>query len=626
MAAAICALISVPLVTYAAEQPLRIEREFVRYEINQDGSYAESRETAIKVLKDTALSAAKSASVSYSTSIQKAEVVAAYTLKADGRRIPVPQGNYQLNTSSGRDGDSPFYSDETTLSVVFPDLAVGDTTVFAYRLVANQPMFDGHFSVIESFNPATYYGDVRITIDAPASLQAQHQSWQMEEGAPRGAAARKVVEWRWRNRKPVDPATLRDSVYNPERYPGYAWSTFTDYAQIARAYGERAAAKAIPTPRVRALADEVAGDAKEPRDVAKRLYEWVSRNISYAGNCIGLGAVVPRDLDVVLDNRMGDCKDHATLLEALLAARGIESTQALINAGSSYALPRVPVASVVNHVINYLPGFDLYVDSTAATAPFDTLPAQLADKPVLLVNGHRDDARTPKRRRGNDWQKLWTSLSIRPDGSVKGRQKLELNGRLAVAAREQFRDMAPDDEAKLVKRYFRGAALRANGSVRHDDPAPMLEHFVLEADFEVERAIPPSGGFALTPWFVSYAPLQAVVLRNTGDEEQPAGESNCGGILSEEEYELEFPTGVDIVAMPSDVSVEQGEVTYSAIHRREGQRLHAKRSLDDRTPGPVCSAEYNADYARTMRQLLPALRQQVVYVDRGINTPAAGSP
>jgi hypothetical protein len=242
------------------------------------------------------------------------------------------------------------------------------------------------------------------------------------------------------------------------------------------------------------------------------------------------------------------------------------------------------------------------------------------------VKGHRDDARTPKRRSGNDWQKLWTSLSIQPDGSVKGHQKLELNGRLAVAAREQFRDMASDDEAKLVKRYFRGAALRANGSVRHDDPAPMLEHFVLEADFEVERAIPPSGGFALTPWFVSYAPLQAVVLRNTGDEEQPAGESNCGGILSEEEYELEFPGGIEIVAMPSDVSVQQGAVTYSATHRREGQRLHVKRSLDDRTSGPVCSAEYNADYARTMRQLLPSLRQQVVYVDRGNNTPAAGSP
>ena len=627
VAIAAVAFLSGPVAAQRAEPPVRIEREIIRYEINADGSHAESRETAIKVLKDSALSSAKTASVSYSTSIQKAEVVAAYTLKSDGRRVQVPQGNYQLNSSAGRGGDSPFYSDETTLSVVFPDLAVGDTTVFAYRLVATQPMFEGHFSVIENFNPSTYYGEVQVTIDAPMSLKAQRQSWQMQEATPPAAAGRQVVEWRWRNRKPVDPATLRDSVYNPERYPGYAWSTFADYAQIARAYGERAAPKAAPTPRIRKLADEIAGETKEPREVAKRLYEWVSRNISYAGNCIGLGAVVPRDLDVVLDNRMGDCKDHATLLQALLGARGIESTQALINAGSGYVLPRVPVASVVNHVINYLPAFDLYVDSTAATAPFDTLPEQLADKPVLLVDGHRDDARTPKRRPGNDWQKLWTTLAIQPDGSVKGRQKLELNGRLAIAAREQFRNMAAEDAPKLVKRYFRNAGLRADGSVRHDDPTPVIEHFTLEADFRIEQALPLSGGFALRPWFVSYAPLHTLVLGNAGDAEQPEGESNCGGIASEEEYQLEFPAGVEIVAVPGDLSVQQGEVSYSATHRREGSRLHVRRTLEDRTPGPVCSAEYNAAYARTMRELLPSLRQQVVYLERstsGEGAPAAG--
>ena len=122
--------------------PTRVEREIVAYTINPDGSYTESREQAIKVLKESALESAKSASVSYSTSIQKTEAVEAYTLKADGRRIPVPAGNFQVDSSAGQNGDSPFYSDQTRLTVVFPDLAVGDTIVFSYRLVASKPMFD----------------------------------------------------------------------------------------------------------------------------------------------------------------------------------------------------------------------------------------------------------------------------------------------------------------------------------------------------------------------------------------------------------------------------------------------------------------------------------------------------
>lgn len=597
----------------ADDRALQTEHERVAYLVNADGSYVETRETAIKVLKESALEAAKTASVSYSTSIQKADVVAAYTLKPDGRRIDVPSGNYQVQAASGQGGDSPVYSDLTTLTVVFPALAQGDTTVFAYRLTASQPMFPGQFSMIENFNPSQYYGDVKITVDAPATLQASHQQWQMQESR-RERDGRRVIEWTWRNRTPVVRESLRDSVFNHERYPGYAYSTFRDYAQIAQAYGGPANAKAVPTPRIRTLADEVAGDARDPHEVARRLYEWVSRNITYAGNCIGLGAVVPRDLDVVLDNRMGDCKDHATLLQALLSAKGIPSTQALINAGGTYTLPKVPVASVVNHVITYIPSLDLYADSTAATVPFGSLPGGSAGKPVLLVEGHHDDAMTPLREAGRDGQKLTTELRVAADGSIKGTQRVELSGRLAVAARDQFRDLPAAEADKMVRRYFERMALTAKGSVRYPDAGPLQDDFSIDADFEVARMLPTSGGMQPQPWFISFAPIGGIVARGVGSSEQPPGESGCGGIYSEEDYVIEFPAAVRIATLPRDIEVEEGNLAYRATHRREGNRIRISRRLDDRTPGPVCSADYNAAYARTMQRLMPGLREQIVYL------------
>lgn len=596
----------------ADERPMQVEYEHIGYVVNPDGSYVESRATATKVLKEAALGSAKDASVSYSTSIQQAEVIEAYTLKPDGRRIAVPKGNYQVSASSGRDGDSPVYSDRTTLSVVFPELAVGDTTVFAYRLTASKPMFDRQFSMIESFSPAVYYGDVRITIDAPASLVARHRAWQMQE-ATRSRDGRSIVEWTWQNRSPVKQETLTDTVFNIERYPGYAFSTFASYADIARAYGGPAEAKAVPTARIRALADEIAGDAKDQREIAKRLYEWVSRSITYAGNCIGLGAVVPRDLDVVLDNRMGDCKDHATLLQALLAAKGIQSTQALINAGSVYTLPDIPVASMVNHVINYIPSQDLYLDSTAATAPFGSLPEAVAGKPVLLVAGDRE-ARTPAQETGRDGQRLSTVLRIQPDGSVTGTQKIELRGSLAVAARDQFRDMPTSDAELLVKRYFARGSLRATGAVQYPDPKPLLEQFSLDASFDVAQMLPAAGGLQLHPMFVTYAPVTSLVAMRIGSEDQPAGESSCGSMSSEEHYDFEFPATMRVAALPQDISLEYGNVTYTATHRQQGNHVLVTRVFDDRTPGPTCSSEYNAGYAALMRRILPGLRSQIVYL------------
>ncbi|MEQ1511549.1 MAG: DUF3857 and transglutaminase domain-containing protein [Lysobacteraceae bacterium] len=596
------------------EPPLRIEREHHRYTVGADGSFVETIETAIKVMKEAGVEIAKDSSIGYSTSIQKAEIVSAYTLKADGRKIDVPAGNFQESTNRGQNGDSPIYSDRTTLTVVFPALAVGDTTVLSYRLTAREPMFPGQFSVIDSFNPARYYGEVVVSVDAPEALPLAHVAWQMKEVGNRIEGGRRILELQWKNREPVDPETLRDSTFDVERYPGYALSTFASYAQISEAYGTRAKAKAAVTPRIAGLADEIVGDAKDQREVAKRLYEWVSRQISYAGNCIGLGAVVPRDLDVVLDNRMGDCKDHATLLQALLKAKGIDSTQALVNAGQTYTLPKIPVASMVNHVINYVPSMDLYLDSTATVVPFGSLPESVAGKRVLLVDGYRDDTVTPAPQRANDWQRMKTSLRIAADGSVKGTVDLELNGRLAVSAREQFRELDPGTRDEMVKNYFRSNGLAATGTLRFDDPKPMEEHFGIQATFDVEHLIAVPGGFTIAPWFLSVAPISGIVASQQPDPGQPAGESACGGMRSEEEYVYEFAAPLRIVAIPPDTAISEGPVSYTASHRRDGNRIVVKRLLDDRTPGPVCSAEYNAGYSQLMHKAMNSLRAQIVYL------------
>ena len=56
---------------------------------------------------------------------------------------------------------------------MFPDVEVGDTVVFAYRIVQATPMFPGHFSVAHVFSRYAAYDDVSIKVIAPASLWTQ---------------------------------------------------------------------------------------------------------------------------------------------------------------------------------------------------------------------------------------------------------------------------------------------------------------------------------------------------------------------------------------------------------------------------------------------------------------------
>src|SRR5690606_5637149 len=95
----------------------------------------------------------------------------------------------------------------------------------------------------------------------------------------------------------------------------------------------------------------------------------------------------------VLNAHYGDCKDKAVLLQALLAAKGIRSRPALVNAGNAYELAGVALLSSFNHVITYLPDLRLFADSTSGLARFGALPDALAGKQALIVG---DDTQTAR--------------------------------------------------------------------------------------------------------------------------------------------------------------------------------------------------------------------------------------
>lgn len=595
------------------EFPTRSELYRIEYVLNEDGSHTESRRQEVRVLKESALAWVKQTSVGYSTSVQKAEIVEAYTRKPDGRRVDVPKDNYQLDVSGGRGKGAPAISDRSSLAVIFPEVAVGDVLVLHYRIVQLEPIFPGHFSAMETFAKNYPYDDVRVRVDAPLSLALRTDAREMVERSRSEEGGRRVVEWSASNPKPAASKRKDWSVYEPEREPGVTLSTFSSHADIARAYGARAEPKAAVTERVRALAEEITKGRAGRREQARALYDWVATNITYVGNCVGVGAVVPRDLPFVLDNRMGDCKDHSTLLQALLAARGIKSTQALVNAGSSYRLPKLPVVSMVNHVITYIPEFDLYLDSTSTSTPFGMLPFACADKPVLLVDGSKDNARTPAIAAGVNRQAVKSVLRIQPDGSVKGDMEVSQHGMFAATSREGFRNSTPEQEVELVKTAFKSAGQPGIGKLEKDDPRELLDTYRYKVSFEMKEfmRVPGAGAFAIYPPFYSVAPVHGALA--TAEAELEDVPITCSNGVSSEEYVYHFPKGMKILAVPENVSISNAVLTYKATYALKGSTLTVKRMIDDRTRGNVCGPEVMNEFRKVALKALQNVKSQVVY-------------
>lgn len=598
----------------AAEPDLatRLDRYTIEYRLNDDLSHVESYLWEKTVLKERAIASAKEASVTYSTSIQKAVITEAYTRKADGRRIDVPKANFQETVNKGRGKDAPVFSDRTTLTVVFPEVAVGDTVVLAYEIIQSEPMFPGHFSTYRNFSRTYPYSDVRVRFDLPATLRVQYEAREMAEKVTE-KDGRRIIEWTFANKNPVERKRRDYSVYDIESEPGFAISTFSNYGEIAEAYGARARPKAVVNERIQALADKITAGKTEPREQAQALYEWVATNITFAGNCIGVGAVVPHDTDFILDNRMGDCKDHATLLQALLAAKGIDSIQALVNAGAVYRLPAIPVAASVNHVINYLPAFDLYVDATAKTIPFGMLAFQVADKPVLWVDGYRESTRTPVAAVGDNRQHMKTVVRIAEDGSASGKVEVSQKGLFAVNTRAWVRDMPEDAKAELAKAWFQREGWIGSGTPELPGAKDLSDSYRYSFQFEIQDYVQRSGaaGFAISPLFYSDAPIMSYAREAVMPVEEV--DVACSSGISTEEYVYEFPEGMQILSIPDDIALSNDFLSYRGSYKLEGSTLTVKRVLEDRTRGNVCSPETVRATREFSKQVLSNLRAQVIY-------------
>jgi len=257
---------------------------------------------------------------------QTMEVVEAFTRKADGRLIQADPGDFV--TQDGSVGAAMSFVDLKVQQIPFRDISVGDTAVLTVRLTEREHYIPGQFSWSVLEGPSVAQRIVDVTLRTPAALGIHHdeQKFTYEESRQGDDIVR---HWSGKfDAQPSDEANVADLAF---AVPALRISTFPGHEAIAAAYYEQAKAKAAVTPAVKELAERITKEKADVPAQAEALFKWVSQNIRYVAVYFGSGRYVPNDTGTILSRRFGDCKDDATLLSALLAAKGIESEQVLLS-------------------------------------------------------------------------------------------------------------------------------------------------------------------------------------------------------------------------------------------------------------------------------------------------------
>ena len=580
------------------------------YDVNPDGTDVETVSWALKVLSEQGVARAQEASVSVSDRLQKLEILSAYTLKKDGHKINVPATNYQDEANTGKGNVAPMFSDIRTRTVAFPDVAVGDTVMLSYKLMQTEATFPGNFSTLESFSKFQVYDDVQVSLSAPKSLGLRVYSRGVDGGEAPSNDGRNNWAWSYKNQKLETPES--GSVSPVDYGPLVVATTFKDYGALATAYDARAKTKASQTDRIKKLANDLTQNSHTPREQARALYDWVAQNIKFAGNCVGNGSVVPHEADVVLANKMGDCKDHTTLLQALLAVKGIASTPTLINSGDAYTLPETPCIEAFNHVISYIPSLDLYADSTSPYTPFGLLPSGDMGKPVVRTIDFSGIQHTPAPKWDNDRSGSTTVVNIHGDGSADGETEIYMKGDNAAMYRYRMSYLQPNMEDMMVRRALTANGFTGTGTIDKGDVKGATDTYSFRIKYKISDAmnLPGPGAMELkSPFDGNY--IFAKFFGADGPDATVA--FTCTGAYAKQELTLHLPKDVKVTAIPKNSEVKGKYQTYKATYQQNGSTVTLVREIEDRTQGPVCAPAVATEYKKFAAGFKKDLRTQLLY-------------
>lgn len=593
---------------------LRLVRVETDTQVNADLTTTSRTVIEREALSDQGVQIAGKFAQFYSKTQQALAIDEAYTLKSDGRRISVGTDGLQRQAGVVAPGTGQSWADGEVLQVTFPDVQPGDRTVLTYTLRGLATSLPGWVFGQDYLLPFVGIDRFRWTLRAARSVDLQVAVWGLRQTPT--ASDDTWTTWTLEGHA-IAHDFDRAAANSLTSLPRVMFSSFKRHEQLAQVFEAEMRTRLVVSDTLRRIAAEATQDLDTPRDKAQALYTWVHRNIRYVAVYLGAGGWVPHDVDTVLKNRYGDCKDQTLLLMALLKAVDIDATPALLNTFSEYMLAELPVGNSFNHVIAYLPALNLFVDPTAGGIPFGTLPWVDADKPVVvaLPDGARL-MRTPAfTAKGNrlEVRSIW---QVHADGGAGLDLSVQGVGHMATLMRERLQQIPAGGNTGAVQRLLENSGWRGRGTLRHPALHPGVQGQSLRIEATIENLLsdPQAGSLPAHP-MLSNAPVYVLSQLDDFTLMERRYPMVCMPVSVREDFEVQFPPSIDVTRVPKDLDIDQPAdgLRFAAHYALEGRTLKGWRELTLARPGHACSVDEYARLKPAIDQVTRHLRGSVLY-------------
>lgn len=551
--------------------------------------------------------------IPYSPSLETMEIVSAETRKPDGTTRKVALDAIQdrlmpaaLNAAS--------FDDRHMKILVFPDVSSGDTLAATVRRRSLRSYFPGFFTFGAELSRNIDWNNVDLTISAPAEMPLASEIHELvfDNSVKDGRAIYHVHADALRASS--DVRTLADGDTAPRFY----FSSFKDWNEFAQVYADLALPKTAVTLPIQKLADEIIKGITDRREQARKLHDWVATNIRYVNVVLGIGGFEPHAAAEIAERRYGDCKDHTVLFHALLGAKGIQAEMVLINLSNFYTVAEVAHLGGFDHMISYLPEFDLYDDTTNSAAAFGGLAFQEYGKPVLHVaSAGTSMRRTPLLAADGTDIELRTTAFLTPSGVLHGTTTSKAHGPFAWLLRSAARGYMNERIPAAVALLKRRGSLGTGGFDRVDamtlaDDMSVSGYFILDAqnDFLTGEAFAPPTGLR-----VIARPGDFLLGQLFDRPLQPSQSMPCWSGRQVEDLSVQLPEGRRLQRLPKSVTAQAEGVAFTSKWLMDGQIVRVRRELVSSMTTAVCGPAQRAAMAPALEIIRSELNRRISLAD-----------
>lgn len=326
--------------------------------------------------------------------------------------------------------------------IVFKSLEPGDCIVLEYSLKNYyEGVMAGKIYGSQDFHRGIPSFDTRLRLISPENDSIPYRII----GDSITVVTDRDQDYRITSIRAMPFTTDNQEAFCPTDFSSYSkaiYSNFNNWEQISDWYYELSRHKQNQTIELKTLADSLFANTQSEWEKAKRIHEFITKNINYSFVSFRQSGWVPQAAKDVLATRIGDCKDMASLGKCLMDIAGIKSWLVLVNTGLRHFTDHAFIGPNFDHcILQFIAdGKTDYVDFTDRNTSLGRLPSSDQGAMALVIRPENNQIiRLPVDSPDNRAINRQVNMELDSNGTLKLSMETMRSGVFASQIRASYR-------------------------------------------------------------------------------------------------------------------------------------------------------------------------------------------